>query len=651
MPDLGYIALILALVVGLYSAATSVIAVGTNQAALARSSRNGVLAVFGLVTLAISLLLYMLLSHDFSVRYVYEYTSRDLSTWYILSALYAGNAGSLLFWAWLLSLFATILVLTKRSDDRFFPYTSAVVMLVESFFLILIVVVANPFDKMGITPTDGAGLNPLLENPGMLIHPITLLAGYAGLAIPFAMGVAALLVRRLDDDWLSSIRKWTLVAWLFLGIGNLVGAWWAYVELGWGGYWAWDPVENAGLMPWLLSTALLHSLAMQKRRSSFKIWAMALVILSFDMSIFGTFLTRSNFLSSVHTFGQTGMNPYFEVFLGLIVVLPLGLLIQRRQDLKDHEQAESLVSRHGSFLANNLILTLATAIIFVGTMYPLLSKLFNGERVELGSSFFNQVIGPLFLALIALTGVCAFLGWRKTGWSQLWRRLMPSLVVGLSVALILRIWVINEWYAVVSLSFCLMVVFSLLYTWLLDTLSRRRSTAENPLAAFGKLTWANKTRYGGLVTHLGIAVIGIGVIGSSFYGTETQAALSPGQSMTVENYIITYQELTYSATPDKEVVGAKLSISNGGDSLGQMTPKKMFHRSYEQPVTEVAIRSTPKEDLYVILSGWAEDKTATFKVLVNPLVQWVWIGGGIFLLGALLALGPGRRRSSEEESS
>ena len=327
MADIGYIALFLALATSIYSAITYIIGVKKKHQALIESARNGLLATCGLVSVSVAVLLYAILSHNFQIEYVASYTSRDTPLAYLISALWAGNAGSLLFWAWLLSLFAMMVVLQNRNKNRgLVPYASSIIMLTEAFFLILLISVSNPFHELGFVPAEGMGLNPLLENPGMIIHPPLLLAGYVGFTVPFAFAIAALLTVKFGDEWIITIRRWTLLAWLLLGFGNLLGAWWAYVELGWGGYWAWDPVENAGLMPWLVATAFLHSIMIQRRKGMLKIWNMVLIILTFNLAIFGTFLTRSGILSSVHSFGDTNMGPFFLVFMGIALFGSLGLL-------------------------------------------------------------------------------------------------------------------------------------------------------------------------------------------------------------------------------------------------------------------------------------------------------------------------------------
>ncbi|MFC1847630.1 heme lyase CcmF/NrfE family subunit [Chloroflexota bacterium] len=391
MADIGYIALFLALLASIYAAISFAFGAKREHQALIESAKHGLLAACGLVSISVLTLLYALLTHDFSIEYVYLYTSRDLSLAYLISALWAGNDGSLLFWAWLLSIFATVMLIQKRDVSRaLVPYASSIIMLTEGFFLILILFISNPFQKLGFIPPDGRGLNPLLENPGMIIHPPTLLAGYVGLTIPFAFAIAALLTRRLGDEWIIAIRKWTLLPWLLLGVGNILGAWWAYIELGWGGYWAWDPVENAGLMPWLVATAFLHSIMMQRRRGMLKVWNMVLIILTFTLSIFGTFLTRSGILSSVHTFAETSLGPFFLVFLGITLFGSLGLLFYRSEDLEGEAEMESLVSRESTFLLNNLLLVGAAFAIFLGTVFPVISEAVRGVKITVGPPFFQS---------------------------------------------------------------------------------------------------------------------------------------------------------------------------------------------------------------------------------------------------------------------
>ncbi len=647
MAEIGYGALLTAFGAAIYAAIAFILGMRRGRPALIESAQNSLLAVFGLVSISVATLVLALLVHDYQIEYVAAYSSNNLPLVYLITALWAGNDGSLLFWAWLISLVATVMVLRKRvSGKELVPYASVVIMGVETFFLTLLLFVQNPFHKLSFVavPAEGVGLNPLLENIWMVFHPPLLLAGYVSLTVPFAFAIAALLTRRLGDEWLIIIRRWTLLAWLFLSVGNLLGAWWAYVELGWGGYWAWDPVENAGLMPWLIVTAFLHSIMMQRRRGMLKVWNIVLIILAFSLTIFGTFVTRSGVLISVHSFGQSALGPFFLTFFFIIFFGSLALLLYRRNELKGEAEMESLVSRESTFLLNNLLLICATLAIFVGTIFPMISEAVRGGIITVGQSFFNQVVGPIFLAIILLAGVCTLIGWRRASIKNLLRNFLWPLLTALILGVALFFSGIRQWYALVAFFLCGFVLFTILYDWLRGTRARHQTRGENYLRAFGALIWANKPRYGGYIVHISIILIAIGVVGSSFYGNEEEAALMPGESMTINDYTLTYDGLAYYPTTDKMMFTATLSVSNSEKLIGQVTPDIYYHRSFEQSVTEVAIRATLLEDLYVILVGWDQDGTTAFKVMVNPLVSWIWIGGGVLILGGLIAFWPERRK-------
>lgn len=645
MAGLGYIYLFLALVASVYSALAHISGARGKHPALLQSARNSLLITFGLVSLSTAVLLNALVTHDFQIEYVASYTSLDTSLPYLFSALWAGNSGSLLFWAWLLSLFAVIAMLQRRDEYReLMPYASSIIMLIEAFFLILLLSVSNPFSKLSFVPPDGRGLNPMLENPGMIFHPPALLAGYVGLTIPFALAIAALLSGRLSNQWIIPVRRWMLLSWLLLGVGNLIGAWWAYVELGWGGYWAWDPVENAGLMPWLMATAFLHSTMMQRGRGMFKVWNMTLIIITFNLAIFGTFLTRSGVLSSVHTFGESRLGPFFLIFIGIALFGSLGLLYYHKNELKSEAEIEYLVSKEGTFLLNNLLLVGSTFAIFLGTVFPAISEVVRGVKIGVGTAYFNLVNGPIFLAIVLLAGICALIGWQQASIKKLLLNFLLPFIVALIIGLVLFMLGIRKWYAIVAFCLCGFVLSAILYQWFRETRTRHLAQGENYLKALGSLFWDNRPRYGGYIVHIGIILIATGVIGSSFYSVEKEATLKQGESMTIGKYTLTYNNINLHEEPSKLVATATLSIYNGQKLIGKLTPEKYFHHSYEQPVTEVAIHASLIEDLYVILIGLGEDSSAAFNVLVNPLVGWIWIGGGVFVLGGLVAYWPDRRK-------
>jgi len=652
MAEAGYAALILALVACIFSIAAYIFSLRTGRPKLADYAGWGAISAAVLFTVSVIILVIALTSHQFQIEYVAQYTSTDMTLPYLVSALWAGNAGSLFFWGWVISLCAAIIVVRKRKQrQELIPHAALIVIIVQAFFLGLLIFALNPFFKLDFVPADGIGLNPLLENPGMIFHPPLLLAGFAVFVVPFAFTVSALLTKRLDNDWLAAVRRWTLLGWLLLGVGNLIGAWWAYAELGWGGYWAWDPVENAGLMPWLTATAFIHSIMIQKRKGMLKLWNMVLIMLTFILTIFGTFITRSDVLNSVHTFGETAVGSFFLAFLIISVVGSLVLLIYRRKELRDDAEIDSFVSSEGAFLLNNILLFAATFVVFWGTIFPTLSEAVSGTRIEVGASFFNQVALPFLLVIVFLSGICIIIGWRRLSGIKLGRGMLQPAAAGLVVVIVLLIFGMRHWAALIIYFLCYFVLYAIVSQWLGEVTARSRAKAINWFKAGWNLLCTNRKRYGGLLVHISIVIIAIGIAGSSIFDVETEAELLPGEQMSINEYTLTYNSLYVEGSDSKMIIIADMDAYKDGNSIGKMEPEVIFHRSFEQPVTEVAIRTTPVEDLYVVLASWetitledgSEIVRAGFIAKINPLVVWIWIGGFLFLAGGLVAFWPGKK--------
>ncbi|MCP4403935.1 MAG: heme lyase CcmF/NrfE family subunit [bacterium] len=518
------------------------------------------------------------------------------------------------------------------------PYVNLTLTIVTVFFLILLTFITNPFETLIRVPADGQGLNPLLQNPGMIFHPPTLFLGYVGFTVPYAFAMAALITGQLGSAWIRSTRRWTLFAWFFLTLGNLLGAKWAYMELGWGGYWAWDPVENASFMPWLVATAYLHSVMVQEKRDMLKVWNIVLVTLTFLLTLFGTFITRSGLIASVHSFGRSSLGWIFLAFLGICAAASFNLLIRRLPQLKSHNELDSYLSRESSFLYNNVILMSITFATLWGTIFPVISEAVRGVKVTVGPPFFNTVNIPFGLALLALTGLCPLLAWRKTTFDNVRRNfLFPGL---LSAAGGLLLWFlgIRLFYPLLSFTLALFVLLSITFEFSRGAAARKRSTGE-PLA---KALWMNvkknKRRYGGYIVHVGIVFIFVGITGSA-YKVETQVAVQQGESFSIKDYMLTYESLATYSTTNTDISAATVSVFKSDSKITVLTPEKNFHRKQSQPATEVAIYSSLKEDVYIVLAG-IEDDIAVFKVLVTPLVIWLWIGGCVMAVGTLFAMLP-----------
>ncbi|HKZ51094.1 MAG TPA: heme lyase CcmF/NrfE family subunit, partial [Dehalococcoidia bacterium] len=644
MTEVGYAAILIALVIAAYVTVASLLSAQGRTAPLWLSARNGVFAVLGLTTVASAALVYSFFARDFSLSYVAAYSSRDLSPIYTFAAWWAGLDGSLLFWAWLLSLFTAIVVLqNRRRHQELMPYVTACMMALLAFFLGVMVFVANPFEKLPSIPADGRGLNPLLENPGMLFHPPSLYLGYVGFTVPFAFAMAALASGRLSDQWIRSTRRWTLLAWLFLSLGNIFGMQWAYVELGWGGFWGWDPVENASFMPWLTGTAYLHSVMIQQKRGMLKVWNFVLIIATFALSLFGTMLTRSGILSSVHSFSESAVGPLFIGLMAVVLALSVQLLWQRLPKLRGEHELDSLVSREASFLLNNLLLVGIAFAVFWGTIFPLISEAVRGVKIVVGPPFFNQVTLPIFFALIVLMGVCPLIGWRKASLENLARNFIYPLALSLLMAVTLYVLGMRPLYVVVALWALGFVIATLVLEFYRGVRARHRGHGDNYMVALPRLVWDNKPRYGGYIVHIGILLLALSIVVGEAYKATAEATLAPGETMSIKQYELTFLGLSERPTPSKDIFSARLAVANGGSSLGEVVPEKYFPRNHPNPVTEVAIRSTIREDLYVILTGWTEDGKASFKVLVNPLMMWMWIGGGVAVAGTAIAFWPDPR--------
>ena len=642
MPTIGFSAVQIALALCLYGAIIAFWGARRQRRDLIASARTTVYAVFALVSLAALTLLLLLLRSDFSVEYVARYTSRDLPTVYKLTALWGGNAGSLLFWLWLLTLFAA--VVTRQNARRhpdLVPYVQSVMLTVGAFFSGIIVFLANPFVTLNFTPADGQGLNPLLQNYWMAMHPPLLYTGYVGFTVPFAFCIAALLSRHTDARWLKATRMWLLVPWLALSIGITLGSQWAYQELGWGGYWGWDPVENASFMPWLMGTAFLHSVVIQERRSMMKIWNVILIILTFALCLVGTFLTRSGVIQSVHAFADSPQSPFFLGFIALVLLFSFGLVARRWDDLKGENQLDSLVSREAAFIANNLLLIGITFATFWGTIWPVVTEVLTGARITVATPFFNKVNGPLFAALIVLMGLTLILGWRRTRDDALVRGLVVPCLGALLIVIALSLVGLRDPIGLAGFGIVAFSIVATLAEFVKDTRARQRATGEPVGLALLNLFRKQRRRYGGYVVHIAFFLMATGVLGSNVYQLESDATLRQGESKTVGPYTLTYQALNSYTVANKDVVEASVAVQDNGRAVGTIVPTRFFYHQSDQPVTEAAIRTSLRDDLYILLAGWDQNgSSATFKVFVNPLVVWIWIGGLLLLLGTLVSAWP-----------
>ncbi|HEV8266496.1 MAG TPA: heme lyase CcmF/NrfE family subunit [Gemmatimonadales bacterium] len=654
MTLLGHLALWLAFLVGLWGAVTGFAGgwAGNDRADLQRSARHAVFALFGALVVAVICLEVAIFRHDFNVEYVAAYTSRNLPTFYLWSALYAGQKGSLLFWATVLSLFAALAqLLTGARHRAYLPFVAGVTCLVAAFFISVLLFAANPFERLAFTPLDGRGMNPQLQNPGMVFHPPMLYLGYISITIPFAFAIAALASKQLEADWLVAIRKWTLVSWLFLSIGLLIGMWWAYVELGWGGYWAWDPVENAALLPWLTMTAFLHSVMIQEKRGMLKKWNLALILGSWLLSIFGTFLTRSGVIASVHSFTQSRVGYFFLGFLILAAVGSFLLYAQRLPLLAADAKLESMVSRESSFLFNNLLLLGIAFAVLWGTLLPILSEALSGVKITVAAPWFNEVIVPVALALLLLTGIGPLIAWRRASVPNLRRQFAVPATAGAFVLLCLLVAGMRDVGALLAIAFGGFVATTVVQEFARGANARHRQYAEPLALATVRLIGRNRRRYGGYIVHTGIVLLFIAFAGMTFK-TETQATLRPGESAALKSpygYVYTFTHLGISQYDalNRKVTAALVEVRRDGKFVGRLKTEKRQHvdglgRPTFEPSTEVGIASGVREDLYVVLGGLVNGtEQAVYRFTINPLVWWVWFGGYVVVLGGLIVLWPG----------
>ncbi|MDY7039671.1 MAG: heme lyase CcmF/NrfE family subunit [Chloroflexota bacterium] len=643
--DFGYWSLVLALAASLCAAVAYIVGDRQERPGLASGADKSIIAAWGLITLAVAALAYALVTRQFQVKYVYDHSATTLPLLYTLSALWAGQEGSLLLWLWLISGFA-LMLMRQRGPwlTPLRPYALAVLAITQALFAAVLVFEADPFARLPAAPPDGAGLNPLLQNVGMVIHPPVVFVGYAAFTVPFALAVAALITGRLDGGWLRSARPWGLFAWGALGGGILVGAWWAYRELGWGGYWSWDPVENSSLIPWLTGTAMLHSMMAEERRGIFRTWNVGLTTATFLLCVFATFVTRSGLIQSVHAFSRSHIGYFFLGFIAAWSVLVLVLVLSRRRELAAKAKLSDLLSREAALLLTNLLFVGMALAVMLGTLFPAIAEVAYGAQAALGQAFYGRAVGPLALVTIVLIGVCPLLAWGGTQTDRLRRKLAWPAVVAALVAIGLAFSGVRQAFAVVSFSVCAFVATSILIE-MGQGVFVRWQRGENPVLALVRLVGKARHRYGGYLVHLSVVLVAIGITGSSVYKVERLVALNRGEAVTVGSYTLTYEGLEFETLPDKERAQAKLHVMQKGTPRGVLAPELNLHVNVQQQVSEVSVLSTIGEDLYVALVGWEEyGALASFLILINPLVMWLWIGGGVMVLGTVIALWPERLR-------
>ena len=665
LAEIGYFSLLLALACAVYATVMALLSAWQGRPAWLTSARRAAFLTWPLLTFAALTLILLLLTNRFEVQYVFGVTSRAMPNYLKVTALWGGQEGSLIFWSWLMSTFTGAAMLRRWERDRvLMPYVIAVTMITLGFFIGLIVFIENPFTRFWqlpngetvqamlppvgaalLVPPDGNGLNPLLRHPGMIIHPPMLYLGFVGFVIPYAFAIAALVTRRPDDEWIRTTRSWTMIGWLFLSLGLILGGRWAYDVLGWGGFWGWDPVENAALLPWLTGTAFLHSVMIQEKRGMFKRWNVMLIIATYSLVVYGTFLTRSGLLSSVHAFAQSSIGPWFLGFITLMALASVGLLFRAWDALKGDHALDEWFSRESAFLLNNLLFMGIAVSVFIGMHYQMFSELIVGEKVTVGPPFYNQVTGPQFAGLVLLMGIAPLLAWRKASSQQLGRLMLIPFALSVVTVAALAVFGVRSIGALIGFWITSLVATTTLLEFVRGTRARMKSVGENALAALAHLITRNRRRYGGYVIHLGVILIAIGVIGAMLFQQETQGRLSRGEQMTLGRYVIVYEGLdAFQTNDDREVHRATVSVYRDGQFLQQLHPRRDIYSTGDglQPMTIPGVRSSLEDDFYVLLVGWEPvgPDSATFKIYLNPLINWVWFGGLVFILGTLVALWP-----------
>jgi cytochrome c-type biogenesis protein CcmF len=729
MPSLGSALLALAFLSTLVAAGLALGGRNGDERWL-KASRRTVYAFCGLVTACVVIIETAFAGNDFSFSLVAEHSSIQTPSFYKLGAMWSSQEGSLLLWAWVLSIAASAALWATRNKLRqVVPWATAVMMGVAAFFtgLMLFAPGVDPFAVSDPVPANGVGLNPLLQHPSMMIHPPMLYSGYVAFTVPFAFAIGALVTRRLDAEWIRATRRFALIAWAFLGLGLLLGARWSYTELGWGGYWAWDPVENAALMPWLLGTAFLHSIMVQEKRGMLKVWNAGLIVGTFSMALLGTFLVRSGVLQSIHAFGDSTVGPYILGLIGVVLVGSTALIVSRLDDLRSQKRIDSLASRESVFLVNNLLLVVLVAIIFWGTFFPLISELFTGKKASLAAPWFDQYTTPLAIGLVLFTGIGPLLAWRRISWESAQRvfRLPLAVAAVAMLALVALTDATDSFWALALFVFAAFALTGLAQEFWSGAAARRRLTGESGAAAMAGLVTRNRRRYGGYIVHVGVVILLIGIAASSSFQSREDVEMRPGDSATVDGRTITYVKPTVEVDEQKITVGSVLRVEEDGEFVGTLRPSRQFHRPTGretgtiseffagEATSEVGLRAgllsdlwvaeepdmsavqrraraadqgfeacveaapgTPEQckDLRALMQAAAADPSlraqalgqiaqlqaltaeqvaetyigdrapATFRIIVDPLVTWMWIGGIIALAGALIAIWPARTR-------
>ncbi|MCB1020921.1 MAG: heme lyase CcmF/NrfE family subunit [Acidobacteria bacterium] len=650
MENLGYLAVLLAFLVSAYAVVAALTGRLTRNAFLEVSAQRAVMTTWGLTTAAALLLLYAILTNDFRFSYVASYSSIHQPLIYKLAAWWGGQEGSLLFWSWIAATYTFVSVfLARRKHANMISYVVAIQSTILAFFLGIVAFQANPFKVLMSGPQvasvpDGNGLNPLLQHPVMAIHPPMLYLGYVGFAVPFAFAMASLITRQPGDRWIHTTRVWTMVTWMFQSIGILLGMVWAYSVLGWGGYWGWDPVENASLLPWITGTAFLHSVMMQEKKGMLKVWNIVLVSATFFLCIFGTMLTRSGLVSSVHAFAQSNIGDYFVWFLTLGVALTTWLILNRLDFLKSEAQLDSVLSRESSFLFNNVILLASCFAVLWGTLFPVISEAATGDKITVGAPFFNKVNIPIAMLLMLLTGVGPLFAWRRTSAESLKRNFLWPSVASLLIGAGLYFVGLNHLYAWVTVVLCLFVAITIAVEFFRGARVLQRKQNKSLIPAMVELTHRNTRRYGGYIVHMGMVFMFIGFAGSAF-NQMGQSEMNPGDTLQVGGYEFTMKELKEDRTETYETAVATMEIKQDGKLLGELHPEQRIYTTGRepQPTGLPAIRRRLNRDVYIVFAGFTRDgKTPIMQAYINPLTTWVWIGGWVLVLGTLVALIPSK---------